>query len=262
VNSAAELVNQIRTDPIVSRRFERFMVLPPHLIRLAFRGLHVERTKADMVRKVYYVHKGEKIGYVVRKVRKGTAVFASVNGSPILLKACANVMRPVSPSGAALARNIPYYSPTEEVASLARADFDTGYVLRDIMPGAADFELPKLVTGETSPIPPSYHVAPIEGIPGPPAFHVASPPHGPGLLGGLGGAAIVGAILSSGHSSNGPPPIIIVPHGPPETGPGSGPPPVGPPIVPETDSLWLLAGGMAGIGGWLLIARRRASIES
>ena len=70
VRSVAELIQQVRTDPIVARKFSRLFNMSPQMVRLALGNLHVDRTKTEMVRKVYYVHRGEVIGYIIRRVRK------------------------------------------------------------------------------------------------------------------------------------------------------------------------------------------------
>ena len=52
VHSPSELVQQLRDDPIVIRRFERLMQTSPHNVREAFSNLRLTRTRADMVREI------------------------------------------------------------------------------------------------------------------------------------------------------------------------------------------------------------------
>ena len=188
------------------------MHMSPHMVRLAFGGMHLEHTKADMVREVYYVHKGEVIGYVVRRVKKGTAVFVSSNGTPVLLQICANPLRPASAGAVASAGPVADYSPTEAVPELSKSQLASQYALRDIMPdtslGSTEVVPPPLLESETAVAPPSFHVGGL-GASVLPSPHVG----GGGLfgvLGGLAGLGLLAAALGS-HSSGAaflPPPVI------------------------------------------------------
>lgn len=115
VHSVAELVQQIKTDRIVASRFSRLFNMSPQMVRLAFGNLHVAHLDHEIIRKVYYVHPGEVIGYRVLRIKKGTAVFAYPDGTPVLLMACANALRPTTlkPTAVAGRPKPPYFSTTE-----------------------------------------------------------------------------------------------------------------------------------------------------
>jgi len=80
-------------DPVVRARFSRIFHLSPEMVRLAFSRMHLTRMPTTTTLQVWYVHPGERIGYKVLRVRKGTPIFALPDGTPALIQICGNPMR-------------------------------------------------------------------------------------------------------------------------------------------------------------------------
>ncbi len=93
VGSVASLVQQTKSDPLVMERYSRLFHMAPPLVRGAFTQMRLTRMKKDQISRVYYVHPDEKLGYRIRRVKKGTLVFVLPDGSPALVQVCGNPMR-------------------------------------------------------------------------------------------------------------------------------------------------------------------------
>src|ERR1051326_2711266 len=91
-NSVAELLKQL-DDPVVRARFSRLFHLSPEMVRMAFASMHLTKMPSTQTVQVWYVHPGERIGYKVLRVRKGTPIFAMPDGTPALIQICGNPMR-------------------------------------------------------------------------------------------------------------------------------------------------------------------------
>ena len=95
VSDVAALDRELRDDSVASERYSRLLRLSPARVRATFAHLHLTRLLRDMVMEVHYVHPGERIGAKLRRVRKGTAVFALPNGIPVLAQVCGNPLRDI-----------------------------------------------------------------------------------------------------------------------------------------------------------------------
>jgi hypothetical protein len=115
VKSVPDLVRQVNSEPILGGRYSRLFRMSPQMVRMGFAKLRLERTKTDLVRKIYYVHPGEQIGYRVRRIKKGTPVFAAADGTPVLLQVCGNAVRPVSTAALSSLPHIPDFNETDDV---------------------------------------------------------------------------------------------------------------------------------------------------
>ena len=91
--TAAALCLQVKSDPLVMERYSRLFRMTPPLVRGAFAQLRLSHMKSDQISRVYYVHPDEKLGYRLRRVKKGTLVFVLPDGSPALVQICGNPMR-------------------------------------------------------------------------------------------------------------------------------------------------------------------------
>ena len=91
--TAAALCLQVKNDPLVMERYSRLFHMAPPLVRGGFAQLRLSRMKKDQISRVYYVHPNEKLGYRLRRVKKGTLVFVLPDGSPALIQVCGNPMR-------------------------------------------------------------------------------------------------------------------------------------------------------------------------
>ncbi len=93
VRSRQELCKELQKDQLVRTRYSRVFQITSQNVLDAFKTLHVARLPKNMKFKVYYVHKGDVIGYKVRTIKKGVNVFALSNGEPVLLGICGNPLR-------------------------------------------------------------------------------------------------------------------------------------------------------------------------
>jgi hypothetical protein len=83
----------LHTEPLVATRYARVFRQSPQALRKAFAQMVLTRLSQDRVLRVYYVHAGETIGYRVRRVRRGTPVYALRDGTPVLAQVCGNPLR-------------------------------------------------------------------------------------------------------------------------------------------------------------------------
>ncbi len=137
VSSIDMLNRELRTDTLVVSRYSRLLRLAPDMVRATFAQLHLTHLQKDMTLEVHYVHAGETMGAKVRRVRKGTAVFALPNGTPVLAQVCGNPLRAIGqpikqlvmrsevvqsePNGANMAAidDAPEFDPTEPITAPA-----------------------------------------------------------------------------------------------------------------------------------------------
>lgn len=91
--TVAALCVQVKNDPLVMERYSRLFRMTPPLVRGAFAQLRLSRMKSDQISRVYYAHPNEKLGYRLRRVKKGTLVFVLPDGSPALVQICGNPLR-------------------------------------------------------------------------------------------------------------------------------------------------------------------------
>jgi len=125
----AGLISQIDNDPTILSRYVHAFNLTPDTIERSFGELKLVRLSADRICEVHYVHPGEHVGYRIRRVRKGTAVWEAKDGTPVLAWVCGNPLR-TSPTTDALGNagaqtgrlaSIPDFNPDEELGDLARS---------------------------------------------------------------------------------------------------------------------------------------------
>ncbi len=154
VSGVDALNRELRTDRLVASRYSRLLRLSPAMVRTTFAQLHLMRLQKDMILEVHYVHAGETIGAKVRRVRKGTAVFALPNGIPVLAQVCGNPLRgirnaknrvnmlPAEVRGAskfahmAPLNDIPDFDPTERLNSPTHITATRSITMRDAVPAA------------------------------------------------------------------------------------------------------------------------------
>lgn len=152
VSGMAALNQQLRVDSRVVSRYSRLLRLSPEMVRATFAQLHLTYLHQDRMLEVYYVHAGERIGAKVRRVRKGTAVFALPDETPVLAQVCGNPVRvpgtvsnPVTmlPSEGqsnmtdarmAVISDVPDFDPTEPLNSSTTATVSHSITLRDSPP--------------------------------------------------------------------------------------------------------------------------------
>ncbi len=109
-------LNKELDDPTVLARYSKLFNMPPALVRLAIADLKLQPLTEDRNMEVWYVKatpKGEISGYRLRKVKKGTLVYAMQDGTPALIQVCGNPVRMINTPSAALTdlANLPEYEP-------------------------------------------------------------------------------------------------------------------------------------------------------
>src|SRR5690348_5466969 len=65
VATVSDLKRQLLRDPLVASRYARLFHLSPKLVTAAFSHLQVRRLHRTMLLRVYYVHPGERLGYLI-----------------------------------------------------------------------------------------------------------------------------------------------------------------------------------------------------
>jgi hypothetical protein len=256
--SVADLLKRL-DDPLVRARYSRLFHLSPEMVRLAFGKMHLTRMPAARNFQVWYVHPGEQIGYKLRRVRKGTLIFAMPDGTPALVRLCGNPLRATLPNTATLnaflrkpptaqSSDVPDFDMNEEEQSLTRGSLASRPVPRSTAP-PQDFVL------SSEPLPPG--ILPSTPVsPGPEIQTEIATHHVTNWLNNLTLLAPVAALVWGGSDSQ-----PLSPGSGPGTGTGNGPRPVpgmGPwqLVTPEGSSLSLLLGGGAGVGILLLFSSR------
>src|SRR5262249_42643760 len=78
--------------------------------------MHLMRLPQDRVLQVYFVRPGERIGYRLRRVRRGTLIYVLTDNTPALAQVCGNPLRAALPPD-------PFLPPAKETARIP--DFDS-----------------------------------------------------------------------------------------------------------------------------------------
>lgn len=91
--SIEELNRHIQKNPKVAERYAKLIKMSPEMIRLAFSKLRLTTLKENTYLDVYYCRQtksGDVIGHKRRLVRKGTKIFATEDGLPVMIQICGN----------------------------------------------------------------------------------------------------------------------------------------------------------------------------
>jgi hypothetical protein len=227
----ATLNRQVQNDPLVAARYARLYNMSPGMVRAAFSKMRLSTLTEDQVFEVHYVHAGEKIGYKVRRVRKGTAIYRMPDGTPALVRVCGNPIKTTRPKAVKGAfRRAPEpglpgsvldfqpYEPLEAyVPSTPTPEFGmrvgepyAGFVPLTDLPGPTEIPItPDILTPATAVATAVHTVS---------SFANAVPILG--ALGAVGGIVALGGGSGGGGGGGGvvPPPIVpIIPAGPAAT---------------------------------------------
>ena len=266
------LNRQIQRDPLVAERYARLYNMSPEMVRSAFSKMHLSTLAEDHIYEIHYVHPGERIGYKIRRVRKGTAVYRMPDGTPALVRVCGNPIRATQPKAVRGAfRRAPElgqpetaldfqpYEPLEAsmtpspvpAEGLREGEFSSEFIESPGVPGVTEIPATPIGVGPVAAAASAVHA--VSG------FANAVPVLGAlGALGGLGalaagsgGSGSPGTIVTQAPSpgTGGGTPIIVVP---PVTG-GAGP---AAPSTPEPGSV-LLGFALLSAGGANMLRRRR-----
>jgi hypothetical protein len=257
--NVAALNRQVQTDRLVAERYARLYGMSPDMVRNTFSKMQLSTLSEDHIYEVHYVHPGEKIGYKLRRVRKGTVIYRMPDGTPALVRVCGNPIRPARPTAVRGAfRRAPEPGQPESVV-----DFQP-YEPLEASVSPSPVPAPDMRAGEpyTGFVPVTDLAGPVE-IPMAPealgpdvlspaaaAVHTASSFGAGPLLGALGALGGVAA-LTGGSGGGGGGGGIVIPPG----GGGGG---VVAPATPEPDAVFLGLALLASSGGTLILRRRKA----
>jgi hypothetical protein len=125
-STARELAQTVDGDHVTLQHYTRVFHTPPAEIVTAFSHLRPARLQNDGIYRVFYVGADGREGYRLRRVRKGTPVWQSPNGTAMLIQVCGNPIgsRPVDAianAGAQVGRlsTVPDFEPDEPLDTLA-----------------------------------------------------------------------------------------------------------------------------------------------
>src|SRR5258708_21038287 len=120
--SAANLAEQVRSNKLVAQRYARLFHMSPQMVRTAFSDLRLTHLTSERLVRVYYVHSGEKLGFKVRRLPKGTAIYALPDGTPMLAQVCGNPLRHILRTASAIQyrEQIPVFNANEPVVDSHR----------------------------------------------------------------------------------------------------------------------------------------------
>lgn len=109
-------LNKELDDPVVLERYSKLFNMPAALVRLALADLKLQPLTEDRNMEVWFVKatpNGEVSGYRLRKVKKGTLIYAMQDGTPALIQVCGNPVRMMTAPSAAVTdiANLPEYEP-------------------------------------------------------------------------------------------------------------------------------------------------------
>ena len=126
-------LNKELDDPVVLERYSKLFNMPPALVRLALADLKLQPLTEDRSMEVWYVKatpNGEVSGYRLRKVKKGTLVYAMQDGTPALIQVCGNPVRMIKAPSAAMTdiANLPEYEPYSLVLPAGQTSLTGGPV--------------------------------------------------------------------------------------------------------------------------------------
>ena len=265
------LNRQIQKDPLVAERYARLYKMSPDMVRSAFSKMHISTLAEDHIYEVHYVHPGERIGYKIRRMRKGTAVYRMPDGTPALVRVCGNPIRATKPTAVRGAfRRAPEFGQPESALDfqpyepleasltpspvpaegLREGEFSSEFVESPGLPGPTEIPITPIDLGPVAAATSAAHTVS--------AFANAAP-----ILGALGALGGLGALAAG--SGGGGTPGGVVPVVPPVTGGGNPPvivvPPIkpGPAQTPEPGSVFLGLALLSSGAVSLLRHRRKAN---
>ena len=95
VHSVRELVNEVRSHPLVLHRYEMVFSMTRAQLFNMFEHLTLSRLPADETLEVWFIHqssRGEYSGYHLVRLKKGDLVFMKPGRRPMLLQICGNML--------------------------------------------------------------------------------------------------------------------------------------------------------------------------
>jgi LPXTG-motif cell wall-anchored protein len=236
--------------------------MSPTTVRSKFSQMRLSTLSEDHIYEVHYVHPGEKIGFKLRRVRKGTVIYRMPDGTPALVRVCGNPIRAARPTAVKGAfRRAPEASMPDSVA-----DFQPYEPLESTV-SPSPVPAPDMRAGEpyTGFVPSADLAEPVESpiaaeaitpnvlAPAAAVAHSASSFGAGPLLGALGALGGVAALTGGSGGGGGGGGIVS-----PPIGGGGG---VGPTATPEPNAV-LFGLALLSSGGAAVFLRRRKAKRS
>lgn len=253
------LNRQVQTDKLVAERYARLYGMSPEMVRSAFSKMQLSTLNEDHIYEVHYVHPGEKIGFKLRRVRRGTPIYRLPDGTPALVRVCGNPIkatRPKAVKGAFLrapepgapetALDFQPYEPLETLVTpspvpsteMRVGEPYSGFTPLTDLPGPEEIPItPEILTPETI-VPAAVNTVR--------SFSSAAP-----ILGALGAIGGIAALAGGSGGGGGGGGAIIPPGG----GGGGG---VGPVATPEPNAVFLGLALLSSGGATMIMRRRKA----
>ena len=196
-----DLQRQVNTNNAVCIRYARLFHLSPTMVRLAVGQMHLTRLTQNLPLEIHYVHPGERIGYKLRRLPKGTLVYALPDGTPALVEVCGNPVRKVitarldSPEYGL--PGLPDFSPQERLGTLTTPTEIARGELRTATPAT---EASEKIVPVPPPAPTSVLSATDDAVPADSPF---APPDGSAATPGINkiAALLPGLLFLLPHSS-------------------------------------------------------------
>lgn len=179
--SVAELVNEVNTDPVARARLaNHFGVAQGQLAEYFAARLKLVSLTSPLKAQVWYVSKGNSLQVKTKLLPKGTPVFVTHEGTPLILWSCGNPMRKVLPEALVISEP----EPPIEAVEVKPAPIET-------IAAAAVSAVPAPVTAAALPA----------AVPVVTDLAVASTVSVPPMLGGLGVLSLLGGLVAHGSDS-------------------------------------------------------------
>jgi len=258
--NVAALNHQVQSDRLVAERYARLYGMSPEMVRAAFSKMQLSTLNEDHIYEVHYVHSGEKIGFKLRRVRKGTPIYRLPDGTPALVRVCGNPIkdrRPKAVKGA-------FLRAPEPGAPESALDFQPYEPLEtEVMPSPVPS--PSLRVGE-----PYTGFTPLTDLPGPEEIPITPDILTPAtivptavntvrtfsgvapILGALGAVGGIAALTGGSGGGGGGGGVVIPPGG---GGGGGG----GPLATPEPNAVFLGLALLSSGGATMILRRRKAN---
>ncbi len=264
--SVAALNRQVQTDKLVAERYARLYNMSPEMVRSSFSKMRLSTLSEDHIYEVHYVHSGEKIGFKVRRLRKGTAIYRMPDGTPALVRVCGNPLRTTHPTAVRGAYRRAPEAGQPETALDFQPDEPMG-----APPAPSPIPSPEMRVGEpyTGFVPIPELAAPTE-IPVTPAFitpaaataaavhTVSSFANAAPILGALGALGGVAALSGGSGGNGGGGTVVVIPPGGGGGNGGGGGGGVGPAATPEPNAVFMGLALLSSGGATLILRRRKA----
>lgn len=88
--SSSELASLVEKNTALASRYAAHFGIPKNSVASYFKNLKLTKTTERMSVQIWYINKYNKVAIKSKTLAKGTAVFTTADGKPVLLKVCGN----------------------------------------------------------------------------------------------------------------------------------------------------------------------------